>query len=88
MTTYLNRTLCDVLEEMRATYKTRNFASLLGLIEEAQAMGNRMESKLQDIGDVKRWEKRRHELSNEVDDLQEKVEELEAKRDKLEDNDD
>ena len=40
------RTLCDVLDEMRSTYKTRNFASLLGLIEEAQMMGNRMEAKL------------------------------------------
>lgn len=50
---YPNRTLCDVLSEMRKCYDTRNFAHLLGLIEEAQWMGNRMEAGLQDGGDLK-----------------------------------
>lgn len=45
----LNRTLCDVLEEMRKCYETRNFGYLPGLIEEAQSMGNRMEAKLGDL---------------------------------------
>jgi hypothetical protein len=44
-----NRTLCSVLEEMRSCYKTRNFAPLKGLIEEAQIYGNRMEAKLFDV---------------------------------------
>jgi septation ring formation regulator EzrA len=43
---YIHRTLCGVLGEMRDCWKTRNFAPLKGLIEEAQAMGNRMESAL------------------------------------------
>lgn len=50
---YPNRTLCDVLKEMRACYETRNFCSLMGLIEEAQSMGNRMESALEDVSDLK-----------------------------------
>lgn len=50
---YPNRTLCDVLKEMRACYKTRNFCPLLGLIEEAQSMGNRMEAGLEDLRDLK-----------------------------------
>lgn len=57
-----NRTLCAVLEEMRATYKTRNFASLLGLIEEAQSMGNRMESSLYDQKSIKAMEKKYRKL--------------------------
>lgn len=40
------RTMCEVLEEMRMCYTVRNFASMLGLIEEVQSMGNRMESAL------------------------------------------
>ena len=44
----LNRTICDVLEEMRTCYKTRNFSYILSLIEEAQSMANRMEGALWD----------------------------------------
>ncbi len=54
---FLNRTACDVLEEMRACYKTRNFASSLGLVEELQGMCNRMESKLSEIKDFE-WLKK------------------------------
>jgi len=49
---YLNRTLCDVLEEMRKAHETRNFSYILGLIEEAQSMGQRMEAKLNDVKDL------------------------------------
>lgn len=48
MTYYLNRNLCEVFEEMRTMHKTRNYSYLLGLIEEAQTMGNRMEAGLDD----------------------------------------
>jgi len=43
-----NRTLCDVLEEMRECYKTHNYSYLMGLVEEAQGMGRRMEAGLWD----------------------------------------
>jgi len=49
-----NRYLCDVLNEMRECNKTLNFSYLLGLIEEAQTLANRMESKLFDIKDYER----------------------------------
>ena len=42
------RTICDVLNEMRSCYKTRNFSYLPGLIEELQTMGNRMEAALEE----------------------------------------
>ena len=51
---YPNRTLCDVLEEMRSLDKTKNYSSLLSLIEEVQSMANRMESKLHDVKDLER----------------------------------
>ena len=47
-----HRSLCDVLEEMRKLYETRNFSGLLGLIEEAQSMANRMEAGLGEKKDL------------------------------------
>jgi uncharacterized coiled-coil DUF342 family protein len=40
------RVICNALAEMRAAYESRNFSYLLGLIEEAQSMANRMETAL------------------------------------------
>ena len=66
----INRTMCDVLEEMRECTKTLNFSYLLGLIEEAQSLGNRMEAKLYDIKDYER-------LHDDIKDLQKKKKKLE-----------
>ena len=46
---WLNRYLCDVIEEARTCVKTLNFAILPSLLEEIQIMGNRMEAKLEDV---------------------------------------
>ena len=64
---YINRTVCDVLEEMRKLYETRNFSSMLGLIEEAQSMANRMEAALDDKRDVKRWTAEHRAISKKID---------------------
>ena len=69
----INRTMCDVLEEMRECTKTLNFSYLLGLIEEAQSLGNRMESKLYEIKDYER--------------LHEDIRNLKKKKKKLEEYD-
>lgn len=45
------RTACDVLEEMRTTIKTLNFAYLESLIEELQTLANRMEAALDENRD-------------------------------------
>ncbi|MBW2559281.1 MAG: hypothetical protein JRE40_00350 [Deltaproteobacteria bacterium] len=50
--TWINRTLCDVLDELRKCYKTHNYSYMLGLIEEAQSMGNRMEAAIGDLNDI------------------------------------
>lgn len=78
-----NRTICSVLEEMRKSFKTYNFAGIPGLIEEAQTMANRMEAGLWDQNDyehlrkiTKKLEKRRKKLEDEVDKLEQKKEKL------------
>ena len=73
-----NRTLCDVLKEMRKIHETRNFSYLLGLIEEAQTMGNRMEAVLNDIHDIDYLRKTRKRLEKEIKRLEAKKEELEG----------
>jgi hypothetical protein len=54
----LNRYICDVFEEMRKLHKTRNYAFLPGLIEEAQTLANRMEAGLREKEDYETWHKR------------------------------
>lgn len=61
-----NRTVCDVLEEMRKAHKTRNYSYLPGLIEELQSLANRMEAALGDKHDVESMTKARQELKAEI----------------------
>jgi len=68
-----NRTLCAVLEEMRICYKTRNFTPLLGLIEEAQIYGNRMEAKLSDVKDYEKMKVRYKELQQKMENRENKA---------------
>lgn len=63
---YPNRYICTVLEEMRTCAKTMNFSYLPGLIEEAQTLANRMESKLEDVSDHKSLLDERDALHKEV----------------------
>jgi len=70
---YLNRTLCDVLDEMRKCDKTSNYSYLSGLIEEAQSMGNRMEASFEALDELNYYEKRKKELYKELKDLQKQV---------------
>ena len=66
-----NRLLCAVLDEMRDCVKTLNFSYLLGLIEEAQSLGSRMESRLYEINDFEH-------LHEEIKVLRKKKKKLEA----------
>ena len=79
---YTNRTLCDVLEEMRKTVKTLNFSYLLSLIEEVQSMGNRMEAGLYDKNDYEQLLEDREELNNEVKEIKKELKELKKKKEK------
>lgn len=71
-----NRTLCDVLEEMRKADKTRNYAYMSSLIEEAQTLGNRMESALSDKRDMREWSELRNDMKHEIKALQKERDKL------------
>ena len=73
---YLNRTLCDVLEDMRKCDLTKNYSPMLGLIEEAQIMGNKMEAGLNDKRDVKHYKDKLKKLQKEYKKLYAKKEAL------------
>jgi hypothetical protein len=73
---FVNRTLCEVLEEMRKCFETRNFAPLLGLIEEAQSMGNRMEAAISDKKDIAKMQVEWHELRDKLKELRAEAKEL------------
>ena len=83
---YPNRFWCSVLEEMRQHLKTLNFSMFPSFIEELQTMGERMEAALNDQKDIKRMQKERHELNEEIKELEFEVENLKRKRNKLEDD--
>lgn len=72
---YRHRTMCDVLEDMRKCDSTKNYASLLSLIEEVQIMGNKMEAGL---GYKKSIEDMHEECKRLDKKLKEKKKELEA----------
>lgn len=69
-----NRTLCNVLQEMRTCCKTKNFSYLEGLIEEAQTLANRMEAALWDQKEFLRTQKKHKKLKAEVKLMQEQLE--------------
>ena len=83
---WVNRTICDVLEDMRKCYESRNFASLLGLIEEAQYMANRMESGLNDKADIKEINEEWHRKRKAIKELRKEYDDLKAEVDKLKEN--
>jgi hypothetical protein len=84
MSFYNNRVYCDVLDEMRKLYETRNFSSFLGLIEELQIYGNRMEAALEDKKDLMRINKAKTSAKKEYRALLEDIKKTIAVIDDLE----
>ena len=70
-----NRTICEVLDEMKAACKTLNFSYLPGLIEEIQSMANRMEAALGDQHDLDWARKEYKKLKKEIESMREVVDE-------------
>ena len=75
---YVNRTLCEVLEEMRKCNKIRNYAPLESLIEEVQIKANRMESGLSIKKDLNSMEEEWHKLKKKLKELRKEVKEEEC----------
>ena len=65
-----NRTVCQVLEEMRQCVRTQNFSYLPGLIEEVQTLVNRMESALWDQNDIEHLRAEKKRLKKQVKKLE------------------
>ena len=76
------RYLCDILQDMRDCYKSRNFSYLKGLIEEAQYRANRMENRIGMVGEVEDLETNRIELKKEIKELEEEKKGLRVELDK------
>ena len=78
----LNRYVCDVLDEMRTSVKTLNFAMIPSLIEEVQTMANRMEMALSDLKDLKLLKEEIVDKKEELEALQAQIKNLEKKKKK------
>jgi uncharacterized protein Yka (UPF0111/DUF47 family) len=78
----LNRYVCDVLDEMRTSVKTLNFAMIPSLIEEVQTMANRMEMALSDLKDLKLLKEDIVDKKEELEALQAQIKKLEKKKKK------
>lgn len=75
-----NRVICSVLDEIRKCHETRNYSYLMGLVEEAQTLANRMEAALYTAKDIKFLEQDKRRLKKEVEELEEKKKFLEDKK--------
>jgi len=73
---YPNRTLCEVLQDMRECYKTYNFSPMLALIEEVQILGNRMEAGLSDQSNIRDLNEKRSKMNQELNKLQQKLDKM------------
>lgn len=80
---YLNRTMCDVLEDMRKLSGTRNYGGMDGLIEELQSMANRMEAGLQDQKDIQKLSEQQRKARKELKELVEAIGKLQKEKRKL-----
>lgn len=81
---YIHRYACEVLDEMRKFYKTRNFSGLLGLIEELQTMFNRMEAALAEQKDLAAMHEEWHDLKDKIKQAKNELKKLEEERRELE----
>jgi len=74
-----SRTMCEALDEIRKAYETRNFSYLLGLVEEIQTMGNRMEAALYDKSRLGRAKEEYDELKEKLKSKEKELKILESK---------
>ena len=75
---YRHRFICDVFSEMRSCHKTRNYASMLALVEEAQSMANRMEAAIEAKADYASYREKGKKAEAELKALQEKIKDAKA----------
>lgn len=79
---YPNRTICDVLEEMRKLHASYNFSMIPSLIEELQVMANRMEATLETERDYFALRDKIKEKHKELEELEKKIKDKDASKSK------
>lgn len=72
-----SRYMCDVLDDMRKMYKTRNFSGLLGSIEQLQVMAYRMEAALGDKRTLEEYTDDAAEVGRKIKDARRELRKLE-----------
>jgi len=73
----VNRYICSVLDEMRTAVRVGRIDMLVGLIEEAQTLANRMESKLADYKELGYDLDKTKELKADIKKLREQLGDIE-----------
>jgi hypothetical protein len=72
-----HRYICAVLDEMRTAVRIGRIDMLVGLVEEAQTLVNRMEAKLGEYSDMGYDVRKAKGLRRELQELQDGIEEIE-----------
>lgn len=80
---YTNRTLCEILNDMRSCYQTYQFGTIAGLIEELQVKANRMEAALGDTQSYEEIQEKRAEAKDYLRKLEMKIKIAENKAKRL-----
>lgn len=83
ISTFPNRTLCDVIDEARKCHETRNYSYLKGLLEEIQYLGNVMEAGLRDKKEVKDARETLKEAKEELNQIKAEIKALEKLKTQL-----
>jgi hypothetical protein len=72
-----HRFVCTVLEEMRTAVRVGRVDLVIGLIEEAQTLVNRMEAKLGEYNDMAYDLRKARSLRNDLKEIQDGIDEIE-----------
>jgi hypothetical protein len=80
---WLNRTLCDIIDDARTCDKTKNYGPLMSLLQELQIRGNRMEAALGDLKGIKNMSEEWHKMKQKLKKLQNEVKQLQEKKKSL-----
>lgn len=70
---YPLRTWCSIIEDLKSCFKSRNFSYMLGLLEELQYAGDKMEAALEGKRDIQDWSERRSNLDREIENLEAQI---------------
>lgn len=80
---YPLRAWCNIIEDLRNCFKSRNFSYMGGLLEELQYAGTKMEAALEGKNNIQDWAERRSNLNREIENLEAQIKEKKNEIEKL-----